>query len=116
MTETPPDNPVRIAYQLWDRHFVPRWAPNFDTETAIFPHCSHDQAAALFAVTGPGPLWALETGGRNAVDDDGSNEWQPGPSTHHAYLSKVAPDEVIAHAIEELMVAPRRIPAQPPSR
>jgi inosine-uridine nucleoside N-ribohydrolase len=108
LTETPPDNPVRLAYQLWDRHFVPRWAPEFDTEAAIFPHCSHDQAAALFAVTGPGELWGLEVNGRQHVFDDGSNEWRPGKSGGHACLLRAAPAEIIAGIIEELMVAPPR--------
>jgi hypothetical protein len=109
--ETPPDNPVRVAYQRWDQHFVSRWAPEFDTESAIFPHCSHDQAAALFAVTGPGELWGLEVRGTQHVFDDGSNEWRPGTSGNHACLLKAAPGELIAQTIEELMVAP---PAFPP--
>lgn len=106
--ETPPENPVRVAYELWDRHFVPRWAPEFDTAAAIWPHCSHDQAAALFAATGPGDLWRLETRGTNYVFADGSNEWRPGPARSHAYLVKAAPDQAIAGAIEALMVAPPR--------
>jgi inosine-uridine nucleoside N-ribohydrolase len=108
LTETAPDNPVRVAYQLWDRHFVSRWAPEFDTDAAIFPHCSHDQAAALFAVTGPGELWRLQVDGTQHVFDDGSNEWRPGMSRNHACLLKAAPSEAIARVIEELMVAPPR--------
>jgi inosine-uridine nucleoside N-ribohydrolase len=108
LTETPAHNPVRIAYQLWDRRFVPRWAPDFDTEAAIWPHCSHDQAAALFAVTGPSEFWRLEANGQNHIFDDGSNEWRPGPARNHAYLVKAVPDEVIARTIEALMVAPPR--------
>lgn len=107
-SESPADNPVRVAYQLWDRHFVSRWAPEFDTERGIFPHCSHDQAAALFAVTGPSELWRLEVEGTQHVFADGSNEWRPGPGGNHACLIPAAPAEAIAAVIETLMVAPPR--------
>lgn len=109
MTETPPENPVRVAYRLWDREFVDRWAPEFDTEAAIWPHCSHDQAAALFAVGSASGLWRLEANGTNHVYADGSNKWRPGPARNHAYLVKNAPDKTIARAIEDLMIAPPRI-------
>jgi inosine-uridine nucleoside N-ribohydrolase len=114
--ETPLENPVRVAYHVWDREFVHRWAPEFDVEAAIWPHCSHDQAAALFAVTGPSDLWGLEACGTNHVYSDGSNEWRPGPARNHAYLVKAAPDETIARAIEDLMVAPQRVDCMPAGR
>jgi purine nucleosidase len=116
LVNTPPENPVRVAYQRWDREFVPRWAPEFDIEAAIWPHCSHDQAAALFAVTGPGNLWRLETNGTNHVYADGSNEWRPGPARNHARLVKAAPDGTIARVIEDLMVAPGRVDCPPSQR
>jgi inosine-uridine nucleoside N-ribohydrolase len=116
ISETPPENPVRVAYQLWDREFVPRWAPEFPTTAAIWPHCSHDQAAALFAVTGPGDLWRLEANGTNHLYADGSNEWRPGPARNHAYLVKAAPDATIARKIEDLMVAPARVDCPPMER
>jgi inosine-uridine nucleoside N-ribohydrolase len=108
LTHTPPDNPVRVAYQRWDQHFVARWAPEFDTETGIYPHCSHDQAAALFAVTGPSELWCLEMHGTQHVLNDGSNEWRPGPHENQACLLRAAPAEEIAETIDALMIAPPR--------
>jgi inosine-uridine nucleoside N-ribohydrolase len=103
-TGTPPDNPVRVAYELWDRVFAQRFQPDFDLESGIWPHSSYDQTAVLYAVRGLGDYWEANRDGRNRVHEDGSNEWVPGPSSGHAYLVEKMPREEVARIIEDLML------------
>ena len=104
-TETPPTNPVREAYLLWDAHFIPRWHKDAVMGDRIWPHSSYDQATALFAVRRAGELFAVRQGRRNVVGDDGSNAWEDGESpVPHAWLELAAPAETVATVIEDLMV------------
>lgn len=89
------DSPVRRAYELFN---------------GIKPHHSYDQTAALYAVRGVdgglSDLWQVQTAGHCAVDDDGTNHWNPEPKkgAEHAYLIEKAPPEKVAGVIEELMM------------
>lgn len=103
--ETPEDNPVRVAYHLWDLFFARRFTPEFDPEAGIWPHSSFDQTAVLFAVRGLRDYWTT-VAGRNTVAADGSNAWHPDPAGPHAYLVERMPREQLACLIEDLMVAP----------
>lgn len=115
-TETPPDNPVRAAYHLWDLYFARRFTPEFDPQTGIWPHSSFDQTSVLYAVRGLRDYWTAHTTGRNYVRADGSNEWRAEPeaeigrtadgSWEHAYLIEKMPREELARIIEDLMVTP----------
>lgn len=104
--ETPADNPVRVAYHLWDLHFARRFTPDFDPQSGIWPHSSYDQTSVLYAVRGLQDYWNAETTGSNVVSRDGSNVWQPSPDRNHAYLIERMPREQLARIIEDLMVAP----------
>jgi hypothetical protein len=104
MTETAPDNPVRVAYERWDRHFRERWEPY--TEGVIYPHSSFDQTAALYAVRGLRDYWTAHVHGSNHVLDDGSNEWREMPDKAHGYLIHNRPPHDLAKIIEDLMVKP----------
>ena len=115
-TETPPENPVRTAYELWDLVFARRFDPDFDPSTGIWPHSSFDQTAVLYAVRGLRDYWTAETRGYNVVNEDGSNAWRAPPETtsavgsevrpagEHAYLLERMSREELASVIEELMV------------
>lgn len=105
-TETPPENPVRAAYHLWDLHFARGFEPDFDPSTGIWPHSSFDQTAVLYAVRGLRDYWIAHTTGRNVLLNDGSNEWRSSPDSDHAYLVERMPREALARIIEDLMVAP----------
>ncbi len=107
-TETPADNPVRVAYHLWDLYFARRFTPDFDPQSGIWPHSSFDQTAVLYAVRGLQDYWTAESVGRNMVGEDGSNAWQEAPDRDHAYLVERMPREELARIIEDLMVAPPR--------
>lgn len=95
--ETPKENPVRRAYELY---------------TGGQDRNSWDQTAVLFAVRGlNGKLkdfWDLSGAGRLVVAEDGSNGWSDSTGKTHRYLvKKMSPDKV-AQEIESLMVRPPR--------
>ena len=113
-TETPADNPVRVAYHLWDLKFARRFTPEFNPQSGIWPHSSFDQTAVLYAVRGLHDYWVAESRGFNVVHEDGSNEWTQSDGSHertrpagnHAYLIEKMPRDQVARVIEELMVQP----------
>ncbi len=92
--DLPESNPVRRAYELFDR----------------IPHKNWDQVAVLYAVRGlnNGPsahYWKLSDPGRIIIDrGDGSNIWQEDPNGTHRYLIQVGLDDVIAMEIDSLMM------------
>ncbi|HEX7071300.1 MAG TPA: nucleoside hydrolase [Rhodothermales bacterium] len=100
----PEDNPVRMAYHLWDMNFAWQFTPDFDPETGIWPHSSFDQTAVLYAVRGLRDYWTTVSTGRNAVTDDGRNVWESEPDRDQAYLVRKMPDDELAKVIEELMI------------
>jgi len=104
--ETPPENPVRAAYHLWDLHFARRFSPEFDPTSGIWPHSSYDQTAVLVAVRGLRDYWTADTTGRAAIADDGANRWFATPDGDHAYLVEAMPLEALGAIIDDLMVAP----------
>jgi inosine-uridine nucleoside N-ribohydrolase len=103
---TPEDNPVRLAYHLWDLQFARRFEKDFDPETGIWPHSSYDQTAVLFAVRGLRNYWTAVSEGSNTIHTDGSNRWQVHPDKDHAYLVELMSREKLAGIIEELMIIP----------
>jgi len=102
--KTPSDNPVRVAYHLWDLHFARRFDKDFDPETGIWPHSSYDQTAVLYAVRGLKDYWTARSSGYNYIYEDGSNEWRQEQDRDHSYLIESMPREGLAKIIEDLMV------------
>lgn len=98
-TETPPENPVRRAYELW---------------TGGTDRPSWDQTTVLAAVQGLRDYWTAQTKGYCHVHEDGSNEWRSSPEAasqpyrRHAYLVEKQPPADLARVIEDLMVTPPR--------
>ncbi len=92
--DLPESNPVRRAYELFDR----------------IPHKNWDQVAGLYAVRGlnNGPAahyWELSDPGRIIIDSsDGSNIWEEEPDGMHRHLIQVGSDEDIAREIDLLMM------------
>lgn len=92
--DLPESNPVRRAYQLFDR----------------IPHKNWDQVAVLYAVRGldDGPAahyWELSGPGRLVIDPaDGSNIWEDDPDGPHRHLIQKGSDEEIAREIDALMM------------
>jgi hypothetical protein len=92
--ETPPENPVRKAYELYN-------GPGKNRS-------SWDQTAMWFAIRGEAGLFKLSPEGTIAVASNGKNDWTAAPGGRHRYLLKAVPDAEIAKAIDELMVQPPR--------
>jgi purine nucleosidase len=97
LRQTPKDNPVRRAYELYN---------------GLNDRESWDQTAALYAVRGLDggltDLWDIETTGTCHVEPDGTTQWRDSPDKDHSYLVEKKPPGEVAAAIEALMVAPPR--------
>jgi inosine-uridine nucleoside N-ribohydrolase len=90
-TQTPTENPVRKAYELY---------------TNSGKRYSWDQTVVLFAVRGLADYWKIETGGRVIVENSGRNRWDDSVDQGHAYLKSRMPARHLANLIEELMIQP----------
>jgi inosine-uridine nucleoside N-ribohydrolase len=88
-TSVPEDNPVREAYRLY----------NGGTDKE-----SWDLTAVWYAVRGSGGFFET-CPGRIDVKADGSNEWDPDASGH-AYLRMTVDADLIANALDALLVTP----------
>jgi purine nucleosidase len=92
--DLPETNPVRRAYELFDR----------------IPHKNWDQVAGLYAVRGlnngsAAHYWELSEPGRLVIDSsDGSNTWEEDPNGTHRHLIQIGSDEEIAREIDSLMM------------
>jgi len=93
-SETPPENPVRKAYELYNGAGKNR--------------SSWDQTAMLYAIRGEAGVFKLSPEGTNAVAADGKNTWSAAAGGRHRYLIKAAGDRDIAKVIEDCMVQPPR--------
>ncbi len=89
-TETPPDNPVRKAYEIYVGYGNSR--------------CSWDQTACLYAVRGLRNYWTQVTDGYNNVAGDGANQFQLSTDRDHSYLVRLMSNQDIATVIDDLMV------------
>ncbi|MFW6457406.1 MAG: hypothetical protein ACOC0A_03850, partial [Planctomycetota bacterium] len=94
--DLPPSNPVRRAYELFDR----------------IPHKSWDQVATLFAARGlddspAAHYWEFSDPGYIEIEEDGDdagyNRWVDDPEGTQRYLRQVGSDDDIAEDINELM-------------
>ncbi|SDU29394.1 hypothetical protein SAMN05444156_3120 [Verrucomicrobium sp. GAS474] len=97
LRETPPGNPVRESYRLWENAL----------ETG---RSSWDQTAILCAVRGAGEYWSLRRG-RCRVDAGGRTQWGDAPDGPHAHLVPKMASESLCREIEELMCRPPRLRA-----
>jgi len=90
-SETPTDNPVRRAYDLYlrSRPTRPSW----------------DQVALLYAVRPEAPYWQVTTAGRNHIFPDGTNEWRSEPDDPRHRLIAIAPADrdTVREIIDRLM-------------
>jgi len=100
LSETPADNPVRVAYEQW-----------FGGE-AKDRHCA-DPATVLAAVREPQGYWEIETQGRIRFTDKKAHfVWEPSPDSDQAHLKAVGGHDVytnadeISNLLEALMIQP----------
>lgn len=89
--QTPPDNPMRVAYKLY---------------TGGNDRNSWDLVTVHYAVRGSAGGYQL-CAGSNQVTRDGKNRWSTSLTTkQHAYLINTVPKEAIETVIENLLVQP----------
>ena len=86
---TPPDNPVRVAYELFN---------------GGMGRSSWDLTAVHFAVRGLANVWQLCGPGYNEVYHDGSNRWNPGRGHLHYYLLNAVSEAEIKALLDELLI------------
>ena len=87
--QTPPENPVREAYQLFN---------------GGADHRSWDLTAVLVAVRGAAGLFEV-CAGTNVIGSGGSNVWQPAGVGQHGYLRLAVPAAEVASVLDGLLVA-----------
>jgi inosine-uridine nucleoside N-ribohydrolase len=90
--QTPPENPVRVAYKRY---------------TGGDGRNSWDLVTVHYAVRGSAGGYQLSDGGSNEVTPDGQNRWNPSLTTsQHAYIMATVPKGTIENEIEKLLVQP----------
>lgn len=99
-TETPANNPVRKAFELYVGYGNSR--------------SSWDETSALYAVRGLSTYWNAVTTGYNDVATNGSNIWRSSPDSNHSYLTGKMSDTQLATEIENLMVSAQSGPTATP--
>lgn len=95
LTETPADNPVRVAYELFLSH------------KPLKNRSSWDQIAVLYAVRGAGKLWSEARGQRLEMTvAPFQYKWRPAQPGEipHVLLQQTATHEQLKTIIEDLMV------------
>ncbi len=98
LQQTPPENPVRRAFEL--RPFRGGWAIDQGKP-------SHDQVTVLIAVRGVDPeLWQLSPPGFVVVDSEGNTEWKARASGNQYYIAIRPHPAKLEKIIGELMSVP----------
>ncbi len=94
-TQTPSDNPVRKAYEIYVGYGNNR--------------NSWDPSNVFYSIYGADQLFTLGGDvGSNHVNPDGSNAYIASPDKDQNYLVKATADSTIARALSDLMVQPPR--------
>lgn len=88
--ETPPDNPVREAYRLFN---------------GGADHRSWDLTAVLAAVRGTAGVFEVCVG-TNTIGTGGANSWIDDERGPHGYLRLAAPVDDVASTLDALLIAP----------
>jgi len=88
LKDTPANNPVRLAYQLY---------------TQGQGRSSWDPTAVLAAVRDPHLYWDIKEDGYNWVNNFGANVWYPAPHRGHSYLVTKMPPAQLAAVLNDLM-------------
>ena len=92
LKETPENNPVRRAYELFlgDKTTRPSW----------------DQGSVLYAVRGLGDRWERHEEGSIYLFENGTMEWHKKPDKNQSYLVEKKDPDKVAEEIEQLMIQP----------
>ncbi len=85
---------------------VPAFYRNFFKGHKVSERSSWDLIAVLYAVRGLSEYFTSVTDGKSISKNDGSNTWEAGPPSNHAYLEYKMPQAELAELIEELLLTP----------
>lgn len=94
VAQGPKDNPVPAFYR------------NFFAGHRVSERSSWDLIAVLYAVRGLSDYFTEVTAGKSVSQEDGSNQWIPGPPSNHAYLVHKMSQAELAGVIENLLLTP----------
>jgi len=90
----PKDNPVPAFYR------------SFFKGHKVSERSSWDLIAVLYAVRGLSDYFTAVSEGKCVGQEDGNNQWIPGPRSNHAYLAYKMPQMELAAVIEGLLLTP----------
>ena len=85
---------------------VPAFYRNFFRGNNVSERSSWDLIAVLYAVRGLSDYFTAVSEGKCAGQEDGSNQWIPGPAQNHSYLLYKMPQAELAAVIEDLLLTP----------
>ena len=77
---------------------------SYGSDTVTWSSPIYDQTAVLYAVRGLESYWDAVTIGRNTVNPDGSNAWDPSDDRDHGYLVTKMTLDKLEFFIEHLMM------------
>ena len=92
-TQANPENPVRVAYEVWGQ------------QSGEVGRESWDPATMLYAIRPDVGYWKLHEYGRIRTADNGVTTWDKDPSARHTFLVENAPLEEVRRILDELLDA-----------
>ena len=92
-TQANPENPVRVAYEVWGQ------------QSGEVGRESWDPATMLYAIRPDVGYWKLHEYGRIRTADNGVTTWEKDPSARHTFLVENAPLEEVRRILDELLDA-----------
>ena len=98
--ETPPTNPVRIGYELFNGPELGRTSWDLCAVLYAVRETSDPQDGTYFALA--------DTEERLTVAPDGSSLWVPDEASNHERMLRVMPEDELEAILEALLVAPPR--------
>jgi inosine-uridine nucleoside N-ribohydrolase len=94
VAQAPRDNPVPAFYRNFFEHYK------------VSERSSWDLIAVLYAVRGLSNYFTAVSDGKAIPQENGTNQWLPGPPSNHAYLAYRTPPTELATVIEDLLLTP----------
>jgi len=101
LQDTPPENPVRRAYEL---------RPYHEYRAIDYGKPNHDLATILLAVRGPQPeFWTVVKNGRAVIDSDGHTHWSYSRNKPHEFVRIKGHPRKLEKVLGELLIAPPKL-------
>jgi inosine-uridine nucleoside N-ribohydrolase len=98
LLQTPPDNPIRLSYQLHNNF---KGRPSWDQLALLYAILKPVESLRYFSVSPPG---------RNTIDSTGKNIWKQNAKSNHRYLQLAISKNVASQLIDDLMTGEKVLP------